>query len=166
MRRSICRTLHWPTCRGSSRAAAGPWLNKPGHLCEHIAALCHGNDGKGKPGQAPPFAGSEWVMGSPNRMIRIPLSGLNGSVQVAGAEWNLSMPAMGAALSDDDLAGRPELYPPKLGQQGRGHHPPTGQGRARPNRRPRPTLDRRATPGRAVTPSIPGADSRTTASSH
>ena len=40
-------------------------------------------------------------------MIRIPLSGLNGPVQVNGKEYGdlPSMPAMGATLSDDDLAG-------------------------------------------------------------
>ena len=37
-------------------------------------------------------------------MIRIPLAGLAGPIQVAGQQWNLAMPAMGAALSDDDLA--------------------------------------------------------------
>ena len=37
-------------------------------------------------------------------MIRIPLSGLTGPVTIKGQAWNLSMPAMGAALSDDDLA--------------------------------------------------------------
>jgi mono/diheme cytochrome c family protein len=37
-------------------------------------------------------------------MIRIPLAGLAGSVSVAGQAWNLAMPAMGAALPDDDLA--------------------------------------------------------------
>ena len=58
----------------------------------------------GKPGQAPPFARSEWALGNPNRMIRIPWPGLAGPIQVAGTEWNLAMPAMGAALPDDDLA--------------------------------------------------------------
>ena len=71
---------------------------------ETICALCHNNDGMGKPNQAPAFVGSEWVLGSPNRMIRIPLVGLAGSVKVNGQEWNLAMPNMGAALSDDDLA--------------------------------------------------------------
>jgi mono/diheme cytochrome c family protein len=58
----------------------------------------------GKPNQAPAFVGSEWVLGSPNRMIRIPLVGLAGPVKVKDQEWNLAMPNMGAALSDDDLA--------------------------------------------------------------
>ena len=71
---------------------------------DNICALCHNPDGAGKPGQAPPLVGSEWVLGSPNRMIRIPLVGLSGSLQVKGQEFNLAMPAMGAALSDGDLA--------------------------------------------------------------
>jgi mono/diheme cytochrome c family protein len=71
---------------------------------EKVCGLCHGNDGMGKPGQAPPFAKSEWALGSPNRMIRIPLAGLAGPIQVAGTQFDLSMPAMGAALPDDDLA--------------------------------------------------------------
>jgi mono/diheme cytochrome c family protein len=71
---------------------------------ENFCALCHNTDGTGKPNQAPPFVGSEWVLGSANRMIRIPLVGLAGPVKVKDQEWNLAMPNMGAALSEDDLA--------------------------------------------------------------
>jgi len=71
---------------------------------ETTCALCHGVDGQGKPGQAPPLAGSEFVLGSPGRLIRIPLHGLTGPIQVKGQTWNLAMPAMGAALSAEDLA--------------------------------------------------------------
>jgi len=71
---------------------------------ENICGLCHGNDGAGKPAQAPPLAGSEWALGDAGHMIRIPLAGLTGPIQVAGQSFNLAMPAMGAALSDDDLA--------------------------------------------------------------
>jgi mono/diheme cytochrome c family protein len=72
---------------------------------EQVCALCHGADGNGKPGQAPTFVGSEWVIGdSTGRLIRIPLQGLNGPIKVKGVEWNLAMPAMGAALPDEDLA--------------------------------------------------------------
>lgn len=72
---------------------------------EQACALCHGSDGLGKPGQAPPFAGSEWVVtDNVGHLIRIPLQGLVGPIKVKGVEWNLAMPAMGAALSDDDLA--------------------------------------------------------------
>lgn len=71
---------------------------------DNVCALCHNPDGSGKPGQAPPFVGSDLVLGSANRMIRIPLAGLSGPVQVKGQEWNLSMPAMGAAMTDEQLA--------------------------------------------------------------
>jgi mono/diheme cytochrome c family protein len=84
--------------------AGGPDLARGKAVYENICGLCHGNDGAGKPAQAPPFVGSEWAIGSPNRMIRIPLAGLAGPIQVAGQPWNLAMPAMGAALPDDDLA--------------------------------------------------------------
>ena len=72
---------------------------------ENICALCHGTSGEGKLGQAPPLAGSEWAQGSLNRLIRIPLAGLTGPIQVNGKDYNLAMTAMGAALSNDDLAG-------------------------------------------------------------
>jgi len=71
---------------------------------ESVCALCHNVDGAGKPNQAPPLAGSEWVTGSVQRLIRIPVAGLTGPIEVKGQQWNLAMPAMGAALSDDDLA--------------------------------------------------------------
>lgn len=84
--------------------AAGPNLDRGRAMYDNICALCHNTDGTGKPGQAPPFAGSEWALGSPDRMIRIPLAGLSGPLSVKGQEWNLAMPAMGATLSDEDLA--------------------------------------------------------------
>lgn len=72
---------------------------------EQVCALCHGVDGLGKPGQAPPFVGSEWVLSDvPARLIRIPLHGLNGPITVKGEQWALAMPAMGAAMPDEDLA--------------------------------------------------------------
>jgi mono/diheme cytochrome c family protein len=72
---------------------------------ESVCGICHGPDGMGKPGQAPPLAGSEWVNTKGiNRLAHIPLAGLAGSVTVEGKDWNLNMAAMGAALSDADLA--------------------------------------------------------------
>lgn len=83
---------------------SGPPLARGKVVYENICALCHNSDGAGKPGQAPPLAGSEWANGSAARMIRIPLVGLTGPIKVKDQEYNLSMAAMGAALSDDDLA--------------------------------------------------------------
>ncbi len=85
-------------------ASGGPDLLRGKTVYENVCALCHNTDGTGKPNQAPPFVGSDWVLGSPSKLIRIPLAGLTGPLQVKGQEWNLAMPAMGAALSDDDLA--------------------------------------------------------------
>jgi mono/diheme cytochrome c family protein len=84
----------------------GPDLQRGKVLFETYCGLCHNNDGTGKPNQAPPFVGSEWVLGSPNRMIRIPQNGLQGPIPLKGQTWNQapSMAAMGAALSDEDLA--------------------------------------------------------------
>jgi mono/diheme cytochrome c family protein len=73
---------------------------------EKNCGICHGTDGLGKPGQFPPLAGSEWVNAkSFKRVEMIPLEGINGMVHVKGQEWNASMAAMGAQLSDSDLAG-------------------------------------------------------------
>jgi len=73
---------------------------------ELVCGLCHGNDGLGRPALAPPLAASEWVMGSPARLIRIPLLGLNGPIVVGGKQlvFPAGMGPMGAAFSDEDLA--------------------------------------------------------------
>src|ERR1039458_2499235 len=71
---------------------------------ETYCGLCHGSDGLGKPAQAPPLAGSEWVAKDITSLARIPLAGLNGPIQVKGRDWNLSMAPMGASLSDADLS--------------------------------------------------------------
>jgi mono/diheme cytochrome c family protein len=72
---------------------------------EQVCGICHGVDGLGKPGQAPPLANSEWVIApGHNRLAHIPLMGLSGPIQVAGKDWNMGMAAMGAALSDENLA--------------------------------------------------------------
>ena len=76
-------------------------------LFEQNCALCHNPDGLGKPAQAPPLAGSEWVLAAGvNRLIRIPQVGLAGPIEVKGQVLNYPVPmaAMGAPYSDDDLA--------------------------------------------------------------
>ena len=72
---------------------------------DQVCGLCHGVDGLGKPGQAPPLAGSEWVNSKGiERVVFVPLEGIGGALAVKGQTWNLSMPAMGAAMSDADLS--------------------------------------------------------------
>jgi len=70
-----------------------------------VCGTCHGADGMGMAGKAPPLAGSEWVLTKGfKRLTEIPLAGLNGPVTVKGQSWNASMAAMGAGLNDKDLA--------------------------------------------------------------
>ncbi len=72
---------------------------------DQICAACHGADGLGKAGQAPPLAGSEWVIAKGDqRLAHVPLMGVNGDIKVEGQDWNMAMAAMGAGLSDSDLA--------------------------------------------------------------
>jgi mono/diheme cytochrome c family protein len=67
----------------------------------------------------PPLAGSEWVnTRGVQRLARISLAGLNGNIQVEGRDWNLSMAAMGAALSDADLAAVLTFIRQSWGNQG------------------------------------------------
>jgi mono/diheme cytochrome c family protein len=73
---------------------------------DSVCGACHGADGLGKPGMAPTLASSEWVITKGiNRIAHIPLKGINGPIKVMGKDWNMNMAAMGAALSDEDLAG-------------------------------------------------------------
>jgi mono/diheme cytochrome c family protein len=85
-------------------ADAGAFISRGKVVFESVCALCHGADGLGKPAQAPPLAGSEWVSDPADRVIRIALHGLSGAIAVKGQEWNLAMPAMGASLPENDLA--------------------------------------------------------------
>lgn len=73
----------------------------------NVCAACHQPTGAGNPAQAPPLAGSEWVLSpGPNRLLRIPMAGVSGAIKAAGKEFNGSMPAMAAQglMSDEQLA--------------------------------------------------------------
>jgi mono/diheme cytochrome c family protein len=86
-----------------SGAAAAAARGK--RIYEAVCGVCHGMDGTGKPGQAPPLAGSEWVTTKGiNRLAHVPLEGMMGTIKVEGKDWTLNMAAMGAALPDADLA--------------------------------------------------------------
>ena len=56
-------------------------------------------------GLAPALVNSEWVLGKPDVLPRILLHGLVGPIQVSGQTWNLEMPPLGAALTDEQIAG-------------------------------------------------------------
>jgi mono/diheme cytochrome c family protein len=68
--------------------------------------FCHGPDGRGNFGQAPPLAGSDWVLAAqPNRLIRIALNGLRGPVKVRGKAFDKALcPPLGEQMSDLEVA--------------------------------------------------------------
>jgi putative membrane-bound dehydrogenase-like protein len=69
---------------------------------------CHGKQGQGIDGMAPPLANSEWVTGEPERLIKVLLHGLSGPIKVNGVAYQLPMvmPGLGAnaSFSDQDMA--------------------------------------------------------------
>ncbi|MEZ5501503.1 MAG: family 16 glycoside hydrolase [Halioglobus sp.] len=70
-------------------------------------AACHGPQGAGIEGLAPPLAGSAWVNGPQEWLARIILQGLTGPVTVNGRVFDGVMPAHGhiAGMDDTTLAG-------------------------------------------------------------
>ena len=80
--------------------AAGP--KTPEQLYEmgkavyaQVCVSCHQPTGQGLPPAFPPLVGSEWVLGSEERLVRIILHGLQGPVKVKGTEFNGLMPPTG-----------------------------------------------------------------------
>jgi mono/diheme cytochrome c family protein len=70
-------------------------------------AACHMPTGIGSPAvNAPPLAGSDWVVGGgPNRMVRIVLNGLAGPIEVSGKSYGAgAMPAFKDSFSDEQIA--------------------------------------------------------------
>jgi mono/diheme cytochrome c family protein len=67
-----------------------------------LCMACHGADGNGVPNIAPPLAGSEWVNGPVQNLIRIQLRGLMGPITVKGVEYNLPAPMVAQAFQTDE----------------------------------------------------------------
>ncbi len=80
-------------------------------LFHAVSQTCHGVDGYGVNGLAPPLNNSNWVQGDKNKLISIVLYGLSGPVKVAGKEYKApevsgEMPGIGTNkdFSDEDIA--------------------------------------------------------------
>jgi mono/diheme cytochrome c family protein len=67
-------------------------------------AACHQPTGLGAGGVAPPLVDSEWVLGSPERLVRIVLQGAQGPIVAAGVHFDASMPSW-ATFNDEQIAG-------------------------------------------------------------
>lgn len=81
-----------------------PALLKTGRQQFLLCGACHGQNGEGT-AAGPPLAGSEWVNGPEENLIRIQLRGLQGPIKVKGQEYHF--PAGMAALAyqnDEQIA--------------------------------------------------------------
>jgi mono/diheme cytochrome c family protein/glucose/arabinose dehydrogenase len=70
-----------------------------------LCAACHQPNGQGMDGLAPSLIDSDWVLGREDMLPRIVIHGLTGPINVNGQTWSLEMPPLGAALSDEQVAG-------------------------------------------------------------
>ncbi len=66
---------------------------------------CHGADGKGDGANYPSLAGSEWVTGDSQRLAMVILNGLQGPTSTGRTYGPGVMPAQGAGMTPEDLAG-------------------------------------------------------------
>lgn len=76
-------------------------------LYRETCAACHGGNGRGVEGLAPPLDNSDWVKGSVDRLVLVLLHGLKGPVNVNGEkyEFNAQMPGLAnnAEFNDQDI---------------------------------------------------------------
>ncbi len=70
-----------------------------------LCTACHQPNGQGMDGLAPTLVDSDWVLGKPEVVAKIIIHGLAGPIEVNGQSWTLEMPPLGAALSDEQVAG-------------------------------------------------------------
>jgi mono/diheme cytochrome c family protein len=91
------------TIAATAPTSASPEQMALGKAQYALCLACHAADGNGAAGVAPPLAGSEWVTGSIDNLIRIQLRGLQGPIKVKGTEYNLMMMAL-AHQTDEQIA--------------------------------------------------------------
>ena len=72
-----------------------------------LCFTCHQSTGLGLAGQFPPLAGSDWVLGDKERLIKISIYGLMGEIEVNGEKYNNVMVPPGippGSLTDQQIA--------------------------------------------------------------
>ncbi|MEM9418078.1 MAG: cytochrome c [Planctomycetota bacterium] len=69
-----------------------------------MCATCHQPDGQGVEGAYPPLAGTSWVTGDRDRLIKIGLHGISGQIEVNGKTYSNEMPGQGGLLTDEQMA--------------------------------------------------------------
>lgn len=74
---------------------------------EGFCGTCHQAGGQGLPASGfPPLAGTEWVLGSEERLIKLTLKGLHGPIEVQGRQYpgQVPMTPFEGMLSDEEVA--------------------------------------------------------------
>lgn len=74
---------------------------------EGYCGTCHQSDGKGLSAAGfPPLAGTQWVLGNEERLIKLALNGLLGPMEIMGTPYEGRVPMTGfrGLLNDDELA--------------------------------------------------------------
>ena len=72
-----------------------------------FCGTCHQENGKGLEASGfPPLAGTKWVVGNEERLIKIALNGLHGPIEVLGKAYpgQVPMTPYGKILKDDEIA--------------------------------------------------------------
>lgn len=93
------------SCDGHERRSAPEGAAARGAaFYSSLCAQCHGSNGQGLGATFPPVAGSEWVTGDEERLIRVVLFGLQGPIEVKGEAYRGLMVGFDRQLSDEDAA--------------------------------------------------------------
>lgn len=107
---AVTNVLHWPGKQDAAKPAVEPLtadqqalFDKGKVLFGATCAACHQPGGEGLEGKAPPLLGSPWVVGDPDRLIRIILHGVRGPITVNDKTINMEMPALGV-MEDEQIA--------------------------------------------------------------
>lgn len=93
---------------GPAGPTAGPatpdQLARGRQVYEMLCQACHMPDGRGMGTALPPLAGADYLFADRDRAARVVLHGLSGPITVNGVGFNAAMPALGAMLTDQQVA--------------------------------------------------------------
>ena len=99
----LCLLLLLAGCGSPRRQGRMPNPDSGRIQFQSYCAACHQYDGQ-RMGDAPPLAGSPWVTGPEDRLIKIVLHGIHGPMDVDGRTYDQEMPGFGQILSDATIA--------------------------------------------------------------
>ncbi|MGV3684763.1 MAG: PVC-type heme-binding CxxCH protein [Daejeonella sp.] len=77
------------------------------YMRDGFCGTCHQPDGNGLPASGfPPLAGTKWVTGAEERLIKLVLKGMQGPIEVKGRSYSGQVPMtpFGGLLKDDEVA--------------------------------------------------------------